>query len=75
MCTGPIASNSGFKSDVSASGNVENIRLAGGMKPPLMVISDAMLGHRIVPYGLQRNVPCGLQTWKLLFLTGLSWPS
>ena len=72
---GPIASNSCFKSDVSASGNVENIRLAGDMRPPLMVMPDAMLGHRNVPCGLQRNVPRGLQTRKLLFLTGLSWPS
>ena len=35
------------------------------LAPPLMVVPDAMLGHR--------NVPCGLQTRKLLFLTGLSW--
>jgi len=64
---GPIALKGGFKSDVSASANVATIRLAGGIRPPLMVISDAMLGHR--------NVPYGLQTRKLLFLTGLSWPS
>ena len=72
---GPIALNSGFKSDVSASGNVENIRLAGDMRPPLMVMPDAMLGNRNVPYDLQRNVPCGLETRKRLFLTSLSWPS